>query len=131
MASEKVQQVLDVVKEMTLLEASELVKALEEEFGVTAAAPMMAMPMGGAPGGAAEAQEEKTEFNVLLKEIGEQKIQVIKAVRANTGLGLKEAKALVDNVAKGPQAVKENVAKDDAEKVKSELEAAGAVVSIE
>ena len=130
MGSEKVQQVLDVVKEMTLLEASELVKALEEEFGVSAAAPMMAMPMGGMPG-VGEAQEEQTEFDVLLKEIGEQKIQVIKAVRKNTGLGLKEAKALVDNVVKGPQAVKEKIAKDDAEKVKSELEAAGAVVSIE
>ena len=130
MASEKVQQVLDVVKEMTLLEASELVKALEEEFGVSAAAPMMAMPMGmGGP--AAEAQEEQTEFNVVLKEIGEQKIQVIKAVRSHTGLGLKEAKALVDNVVKGPQAVKENIAKEDAEKIKSELAAAGAVVSIE
>jgi large subunit ribosomal protein L7/L12 len=130
MASEKVQQVLDVVKGMTLLEASELVKALEEEFGVSAAAPMMAMPMGmGA--GAAEVQEEQTEFNVVLKEIGEQKIQVIKAVRQHTGLGLKEAKALVDNVVKGPQAVKENIAKDDAEKIKSELEAAGAVVAIE
>lgn len=128
MASEKVQQVLEIVKGMTLLEASELVKALEEEFGVSAAAPMM-MQMG--PGVAAEAAEEKTEFNVLLKEIGEQKIQVIKAVRSHTGLGLKEAKALVDNVVKGPQAVKENIAKEDAEKIKSELEAAGAVVSIE
>ena len=131
MASEKVQQVLDIVKEMTVLEASELVKAIEEEFDVSAAAPMMAMPQGMMGAGAAEAQEEQTEFNVVLKEIGEQKIQVIKAVRANTGLGLKEAKALVDNVLKGPQAVKEAVAKDDAEKIKSELEAAGAVVAIE
>jgi large subunit ribosomal protein L7/L12 len=129
MASEKVEQVLEIVKGMTLLEASELVKALEEEFGVTAAAPMMMM--GGGQGGPAEEAEEKTEFNVLLKEIGEQKIQVIKAVRSHTGLGLKEAKALVDNVVKGPQAVKENIAKEDAEKIKSELEAAGAVVSIE
>jgi len=83
------------------------------------------------PGGAAEPEEEQTEFKVMLKEIGDQKIQVIKAVRAHTGLGLKEAKALVDNVAQGPQAVKEDVPKEDAEKIKSELEAAGATVSIE
>ena len=125
MASEKVQQVLDVVKEMTLLEASELVKALEEEFGVTAAAPMMAMPMGGMP--AAEAQEEQTEFDVLLKEIGEQKIQVIKAVRAITGLGLKEAKALVDGA---PKAVKEAVTEDEANDVKAKIEEAGGSVEI-
>jgi large subunit ribosomal protein L7/L12 len=131
MASENVEKVLEIVKSMTLLEASELVKALEEEFGVSAAAPMMAMPMGMMPGGAAEPEEEQTEFKVMLKEVGDQKIQVIKAVRKETGLGLKEAKALVDNVASGPQPVKEDVSKEDAEKVKSELEAAGAVVSIE
>ena len=113
MASENVEKVLEIVKNMTLLEASELVKALEEEFGVSAAAPMMAMPMADA----AEPEEEQTEFKVMLKEIGDQKIQVIKAVRKETGLGLKEAKALVDNVATGPQAVKEDIAKEDAEKV--------------
>ena len=131
MASEKVQQVLEIVKNMTLLEASELVKALEEEFGVSAAAPMMAMPAGMMPGAAAEAAEEQTEFKVVLKEIGEQKIQVIKTVRAHTGLGLKEAKALVDNVATGPQPVKQDLPREDAEKIKAELEAAGATVSIE
>ena len=130
MASDNVEKVLEIVKNMTLLEASELVKALEEEFGVSAAAPMM--PMGMMPGvGVTEAEEEQTEFKVMLKEIGDQKIQVIKTVRAQTGLGLKEAKALVDSVVKGPQAVKEDLPKEDAEKVKSELEAAGAVVSIE
>jgi large subunit ribosomal protein L7/L12 len=132
MASEKVDQALELIESMTVLEASELVKAMEEKFGVTAAAPMMAMPAGGMPAGGGEAAaEEKTEFNVVLKEIGDQKIQVIKAVRSNTGLGLKEAKALVDNVANGPQPVKENLPKEDAEKVKGELEAAGAVVAIE
>ncbi len=130
MASENVEKVLEIVKSMTLLEASELVKALEEEFGVSAAAPMM-MPMGGMMGAAAEPEEEQTEFKVVLKEIGDQKIQVIKAVRKQTGLGLKEAKALVDSVVTGPQAVKEDIPKEDAEKVKSELEAAGAVVAIE
>ena len=129
MASEKVEQALELIESMTVLEASELVKAMEEKFDVTAAAPMMAMPAMAGP--AEAAAEEKTEFNVVLKEIGDQKIQVIKAVRANTGLGLKEAKALVDNVVKGPQAVKENLPKEDAEKVKGELEAAGAVVAIE
>ena len=130
MASENVEKVLEIVKGMTLLEASELVKALEEEFGVSAAAPMMAMPMG-MPGGGGEAEVEQTEFKVVLKEIGDQKIQVIKTVRANTGLGLKEAKALVDNVANGPQPVKEDLPKEDAEKIKGELEAVGAVVAIE
>ncbi len=130
MASENVEKVLEIVKSMTLLEASELVKALEEEFGVSAAAPMMQM-MPGMGGGGAEAEEEQTEFKVVLKEIGDQKIQVIKAVRSITALGLKEAKALVDGVKSGPQPVKEDLPKDEAEKVKGELEAAGAVVSIE
>jgi large subunit ribosomal protein L7/L12 len=132
MASEKVEQALELIEGMTVLEASELVKAMEEKFGVTAAAPMAVMGgmMPGAGGGEAPA-EEKTEFNVVLKEIGSQKIQVIKEVRKTTGLGLKEAKALVDDVAKGPQVVKENVSKEDADKVKADLEAAGATVAIE
>ncbi len=126
--SEKITQVLELVENMTLLEASELVKQFEEKFGVTAAAPMM---MGAMPAAAVEEAEEKTEFDVVLKEIGGQKIQVIKAVRAHTGLGLKEAKALVDGVEAGPQKVKEGVSKEDAEKVKGELEAAGATVAVE
>jgi len=129
--SEKITQVLELVESMTLLEASELVKQFEEKFGVTAAAPVMMggmMPMGGA---AAEEAVEQTEFDVVLKEVGGQKIQVIKAVRAHTGLGLKEAKALVDGVDSGPQKVKEGVSKDDAEKVKKELEAVGATAVIE
>lgn len=127
--SEKITQVLELVENMTLLEASELVTAFEEKFGVTAAAPVM---MGGMmPAAAAEEAEEQTEFDVVLKEIGGQKIQVIKAVRAHTGLGLKEAKALVDGVEAGPQKVKEGVSKEDADKVKGELEAAGATVAVE
>ena len=131
MASEKVVQALELIEGMTVLEASELVSAMEEKFGVSAAAPMMSMPAGMMAAGGEAPAEEKTEFNVVLKEIGEQKIQVIKTVRSNTGLGLKEAKALVDNVVKGPQVVKENLPKEDAEKVKGELEAAGASVAIE
>jgi large subunit ribosomal protein L7/L12 len=128
MASDNVEKVLEIVESMTLLEASELVTAFEEKFGVSAAAPMMAMQAAPA---ASEAEVEQTEFKVVLKEIGDQKIQVIKTVRANTGLGLKEAKALVDNVVTGPQAVKEDLPKEDAEKIKGELEAVGAVVAIE
>lgn len=124
----KVEDVLNIVKEMTVLELSELVSAFEEEFGVTAAAPM-AMPMAGAaaPGAAAEAAEEKTEFDVVLSEIGAQKINVIKVVREVTSLGLKEAKALVDEA---PNAVKEGVSKETAEEIKAKLEEAGATVEI-
>lgn len=124
--SEKVAQALELIKKMSLLEASELKKALEEEFGVTAAAPMMmAGPVSGA--GEAAAVEEKTEFDVLLQSAGEKKINVIKVVRAHTGLGLKEAKDLVDGA---PKAVKEAISKDEAEKIKKELEDAGATVSL-
>ncbi len=122
-----VQELVEKIEKLTLLEASELKKALEEKFGVTAAAPMM---MAGAmPGAAAAAPavEEKTEFTVLLKEAGAQKINVIKVVRAATGLGLKEAKDLVDGA---PKAVKEGINKDDAEKLKKELEEAGASVEL-
>jgi len=127
--SPEAQQVIEIVKKMPALELSRLVKALEETFGVTAAAPitMAAMP-GAAAGGAAEAAEEKTSFDVHLTEIGDQKIQVIKAVRqVVSGLGLKEAKALVDAA---PKAVKEGVSKEEAEKVKAALEAAGATAEI-
>ena len=125
--SEKVTQALEIIKGMSLLEASELKKALEEEFGVTAAAPvMMAGPMGGGVGEAA-AVEEKTEFDVVLQSAGEKKINVIKVVRAHTGLGLKEAKDLVDGA---PNTVKEAISKEEAEKLKKEFEEAGATVTL-
>jgi large subunit ribosomal protein L7/L12 len=124
--SEKVTQALDIIKGMTLMEAADLKKALEEEFGVTAAAPMM---MAGQMGGGAEAAvvEEKTEFDVVLQSAGEKKINVIKVVRAHTGLGLKEAKDLVDGA---PNTVKEGISKDEAEKLKKEFEEAGATVTL-
>ncbi|WP_427340802.1 50S ribosomal protein L7/L12 [Caloranaerobacter sp. DY30410] len=126
MASEKVTKLIEEVKSLTVLELSELVKALEEEFGVSAQAPvaMAAMPMGGA---AQAAQEEKTEFDVILSSAGSQKIKVIKVVRELTGLGLKEAKELVDNA---PKTLKEGVSKEEAEQLKAKLEEAGASVEI-
>ena len=126
MASEKVQQVLDIVKGMTMLEAAELVKAFEAEFGVSAAAPV-AVAAAAPAGEAAAPAEEKTEFTVILKEIGANKINVIKAVRELTNLGLKESKDLVEAA---PKAVKENVSKDDAAAAKAKLEAAGAKVEV-
>jgi len=124
--SEKVAEIVEKIKVLTLVEASELKTALEEEFGVTAAAPMMMA--GAAPAaGAAEAAEEKTEFDVILASAGDKKINVIKVVRAHTGLGLKEAKDLVDGA---PKPVKEQVSKEEAEKVKAELEEAGAKVEL-
>ncbi len=122
--SEKVSKTLDLIKAMSLLEAAELKKALEDEFGVTAAAPMM-MAGVAAVGAGAPVVEEKTEFNVILQAAGEKKINVIKVVRAHTGLGLKEAKDLVDGA---PNTVKEGVSKDEAEKLKKEFEEAGATV---
>lgn len=121
-----VQELLDKISGLTLVEAAELKKALEEKFGVTAAAPMI---MAGAPaaGGTAAQQEEQTEFTVMLTEVGANKINVIKAVKNATGLGLTESKALVDGV---PKPVKENIPKDEAEKLKAELEAAGAKVEL-
>jgi large subunit ribosomal protein L7/L12 len=124
--SAAIDQVLDLIGNMTVLELSELKKKYEDKFGVTAAAPMMAMPMGGMGGGAAVA-EEKTEFNVVLATSGDKKIQVIKVVRELTGLGLKEAKDLVDGA---PKNVKENVSKDEAAKIKAALEEQGATVEI-
>jgi large subunit ribosomal protein L7/L12 len=126
--TEKIAQVLELVEGMSLLEASQLVAAFEEKFGVSASA-AMAVPMGGmaVAGGKEAAKEEKSTFNVILKEVGANKIQVIKAVRAETSLGLKEAKALVDSA---PKPVKEGVAKDEAEKAKKALEDAGAVVEL-
>ncbi len=125
--SETVQKVLDTVKNMTVMDLANLVKALEEEFGVTAAAPVMAMAPAGAAGGAAPAAEEKTDFNVVLTGAGTNKIQVIKVVRAITGLGLKEAKDLVEQA---PSTVKEGLPKDEAEKIKKELEESGAKVEL-
>jgi large subunit ribosomal protein L7/L12 len=119
--------VIDFISNMSVLELSELVKELEEKFGVSAAAPV-AMMAGGMPAeGGAAAAEEQTEFDVILSAAGDKKIQVIKEVRAITGLGLKEAKALVDEA---PKPVKEGVPKDEAEKLKGQLEEAGAQVEI-
>ncbi|MBK7257072.1 MAG: 50S ribosomal protein L7/L12 [Ignavibacteriae bacterium] len=120
-----VAEIVEKIEKLTLLEAVELKKALEDKFGVTAAAPMMMA--GAAPAAAAAAVEEKTEFTVVLKEAGAQKINVIKVVRAATGLGLKEAKDLVDGA---PKPIKESISKDDAEKLKKELEEAGASVEL-
>ena len=120
-----VTELVEKIEKLTLLEAAELKKALEEKFGVTAAAPMMMA--GPAAAAAAPVVEAQTEFNVVLKEAGAQKINVIKVVRAATGLGLKEAKDLVDGA---PKSVKEGINKDDAEKLKKELEEAGAKVEL-
>ena len=124
MASEKVTALVEEVKGLTVLELSELVHTLEEVFGVSAAAAAVAAP---AAGGAAEAAEEKTEFDVILKEAGASKLNVIKVVRAITGLGLKDAKDLVDNC---PKTLKEAVSKEDAEKMVAELKEAGAVAEL-
>jgi large subunit ribosomal protein L7/L12 len=118
--------VIEFISNMTVLELSELVKELEDKFGVSAAAPV-AMAAPGAAGPAEEAAPEKTEFDVVLTGVGDKKIQVIKVVRAITGLGLKEAKALVDGV---PGAVKEGVPKDEAEDIQKQLEEAGATVEV-
>lgn len=124
MASEKITKFIDDVKALSVLELAELVEALEEEFGVSAAAPVV---VAGAAGDAAGAAEEKSEFDVVLTAAGAQKIAVIKAVREATGLGLAEAKALVDGA---PKAIKEGVSKDDAEALKAKLEEAGATVEL-
>ena len=123
--SEKTKGILDQIETMTILEVNELVEGLEEKFGVSAAMPMMAGPM---PGAAAEAAaEEKTDFDAVLTSFGDNKIKVIKAVREITGLGLKEAKDLVEGV---PKPLKEGVPQDDADKVKATIEEAGGVVEI-
>ncbi len=123
MASEKITAMIEEVKTLTVLELAELVHALEEEFGVSAAAAAVAAPAAGA----AAAEEEKTEFDVVLKAAGANKIAVIKVVRALTGLGLKEAKELVDGA---PKTLKEGVSKDDADKIANDLKEAGAEVEI-
>lgn len=119
-----IQSIIEEIKGMSLMEVNELVKAVEEEFGVSAAAPVM---VAGAAGGEAEAVEEQSEFDVILASVGSSKVGVIKVVRAITGLGLKEAKELVDN-APGP--IKEGVDKEEAEKIKKDLEEAGASVEL-
>ena len=124
MASEKITNILEEIKTLTILELADLVKAVEEEFGVSAAAPVGVVAVAGA---AAPAVEEKTEFDVILTGFGDKKLNVIKAVREITGLGLKEAKDMVEGC---PKPVKEGIAKDEAEKIKADLEAAGATVEI-
>ncbi|HID55778.1 TPA: 50S ribosomal protein L7/L12 [Candidatus Poribacteria bacterium] len=128
------EEIIEAISNMTVLELSELVKALEEKFGVTASAPVMMGPMPGMPGAvagetaeAAEAEEEKTEFDVVLTSFGDKKIQVIKEVRAITGLGLKEAKEKVESA---PTTIKEGIPKEEAEQIKERLEAVGATVEI-
>lgn len=124
MASEKINAIIEEIKVLTVLELSELVHAVEEEFGVSAAA---AVAVAGPVAGPAAAEEEKTEFDVILAEVGAEKIKVIKAVREITGLGLAEAKAVVDGA---PKAIKEAVSKEDAEAAKAKLEEVGAKVEL-
>ena len=124
----KVEQVLELVKGMTVLELAELVKKFESEFGVSAAAPVIAAPVAAAPAAEAKApEEEKTEFDVVLVDAGANRVSVIKTVRELTGLGLKEAKELVESA---PKAVKEKVSKEEAAKAKEALEKAGAKVEV-
>jgi large subunit ribosomal protein L7/L12 len=125
--SEKIAEIVEKIKTLSLVEASELKTALEETFGVTAAAPVIVAAGGQAAGGSAAPVEEKTEFDVVLTSAGDKKINVIKVVRAHTGLGLKEAKDLVDGA---PKTVKEAVSKDEAQKLKKEFEEAGATVEL-
>ena len=122
----KVNDIMKVVEEMTVLELSELVKACEDKFGVTAAAPAVAVAVAGS-GAAAEEEEEKTSFTVTLTGVGSNKIAVIKEIRTITELGLKEAKDLVDSA---PKAIKENVTKEEAEEIKKKIEATGATVEL-
>jgi large subunit ribosomal protein L7/L12 len=126
MADIKKEDVIEFIANMSVLELSEMVKEMEEKFGVSAAAPVAMMAAGPADGGA-EKGDEKTEFDVILTGFGDKKIQVIKEVRAITGLGLKDAKALVDGV---PAPVKEGIAKDEADKIKSQLEDVGAQIEV-
>ncbi len=125
MASEKITNILEEIKSLTILELNDLVKAVEEEFGVSAAAPVAVA--GAATGAAAPAAEEKTEFDVILTGFGDKKLNVIKVIREVTGLGLKEAKDMVEGC---PKAVKEGISKDEAEKLKAALTEAGATVDI-
>ncbi len=128
--SEKIltnEEIIEAIKKKTILEVAELAKALQEEFGVTAVAPVAASGTSAATGPAAQVQEEQTEFDVILSDVGAQKIQVLKVVREVSGLGLKEAKDLVESV---PKPVKEKITKEEAQKVKDALEAVGAKIEI-
>ena len=125
MASEKIINIVEEIKTLTILELADLVKAVEEEFGVSAAAPVGVVAVAGAA--AAPAAEEKTEFDVILTGFGDKKLNVIKAIREITGLGLKEAKDMVEGC---PKAVKEGVSKDEAEEIKAKLEEVGAQIEI-
>ncbi len=125
MASEKIMNILEEIKALTIIELADLVKAVEEEFGVSAAAPVGVVAVAG--GAAAPAAEEKTEFDVVLKAAGDKKLNVVKAVKEITGLGLKEAKEMVDGA---PKTVKEGVSKEEAESIKKALEEAGAEVDV-
>ena len=125
--SEKVEKLIEEVKGLTVLELSELVKALEEEFGVSAAAPVAVAAAAPAGGAAAPAAEEKSSFDVVITEAGQEKVKVIKVVKDITGFGLKEAKALVDGA---PKAVKEGVSSDEADQIKAKLEEVGATVEV-
>ena len=125
MASEKITNILEEIKSLTIIELADLVKAVEEEFGVSAAAPVGVVAVAG--GAAAPAAEEKTEFDVVLKSAGDKKLNVVKAVKEITGLGLKEAKEMVDGA---PKTVKEGVSKEEAENIKTALEEAGAEVEV-
>jgi large subunit ribosomal protein L7/L12 len=127
MANAKIEELIKSIEEMTVLELSDLVKSLEEKFGVQANMPMMAAPVAAGAGSAQPAQEEKTSFTVVIASAGATKIAVIKEVRAMTSLGLKEAKDLVDAA---PKPVKEGVTKEEAEEMKKKLEAAGATVEL-
>ena len=122
-----VENIISEIEKLSVLELAELVKALEEKFGVTAQAAVVAAPAAGGAAAATEAEEEQTEFDVILSAAGDKKIQVIKVVRSITSLGLKEAKSLVDDA---PNPVKEGVTKEEADQIKSELEEVGAVVEI-
>ncbi len=125
--SDSIEQVVEIVEKMSLLEVAELVKALEDKFGVSAAAPVAVAAVGGAADGAAGGAEEQTEFDAVLTAAGDQKIKVIKEVRAITSLGLKEAKALVEGA---PTPIKEGVSKDEAAEIKEKIEAVGGSVEI-
>ncbi len=125
--SDSIEQVVEIVEKMTLLEVADLVKALEEKFGVSAAAPVAVAAGGAAPADGGGAAEEKTEFDAVLTSAGDQKIKVIKEVRAITSLGLKEAKALVEGA---PTPVKEGVTKEEAAEIKEKIEAAGGSVEV-
>ena len=125
MASEKIMNILEEIKSLTIIELADLVKAVEDEFGVSAAAPVGVVAVAG--GAAAPAAEEKTEFDVILKNAGDKKLNVVKAVKEITGLGLKEAKEMVDGA---PKTVKEGVSKEEAESIKKALEEAGAEVEV-